>query len=139
MQAREFLFVALELARGATEAHWRVGAARAYYALLHECQRALEQWGWPIPRRESIHTFVRFHFAFPAHPDLKFVGDALQRLVRLRNEADYRLAVAGSFARSAAAKQAVQQAADAIARLDQLQADPQKKAAAIAALRKAFP
>ena len=55
------------------------------------------------------------------------MGDALDKLVRWRNEADYRLATAGRFANGADATQAVHLAQAAIDLLDQVQADPARR------------
>ena len=98
MDGRAFLEVARELASGATEAHWRTAAGRAYYALLLEGRARLQRWGFVATPRESMHTFVRLKFLYAGDPDLKRVGRALDRLSQLRNEADYQPASPGSFA-----------------------------------------
>jgi hypothetical protein len=122
-----------------SEANWRSAAGRAYYALLHEGRAALERWGFPLLLRESIHNFVRARFDYPANLDVRQVGDALGRLSQLRNAADYRLASPGKFATAAEADVAVQRAEKAIDLLDQIDADPARRAAAVAAVRQAFP
>jgi hypothetical protein len=139
MDGRAFLDAARELVQGADEAYWRSGASRAYYALLHEGRAALTRWGFPMPPKEDLHRFVRFRFTFPADPDLRRVGDAVERLGILRNQADYRLSSPGPFASAARAIDGVQRAEQAIALLDQLDADPARRSAAIAAIHKAFP
>jgi hypothetical protein len=122
-----------------SEANWRSAAGRAYYALLHEGRTALGRWGFPLPAWESIHTFVRRHFAYPVHPDLKPLDEAFDDLSRWRNQADYHLGVAGLFASGALASQAVALAQSRIDLLDQIEADPARRTAVIAAIRKAFP
>jgi hypothetical protein len=139
MNGRSFLDAATDSAAGPREAHWRTAAGRAYYALLHEARLALERWGFPMPPGESIHTFVRRRFAFAAHSDLKALSDTLDRLARLRNQADYQLAAPGPFANSARVWSAVSDSRSAIALLDQIDADPVRLAAAAAAVRAAFP
>jgi hypothetical protein len=58
----------------------------------------------------------------------------------LRNQADYQLSGGpGRFATDAAATLAVAEAQDAIARLDEIEADPARRAAVIAGLRAAWP
>src|SRR5437899_12670360 len=93
MNGRDYLTVARELAAGPTEAHWRTAAGRAYYALMIECRDALRRWGFVPAARDNVHTFVRLRLTFAAYPDLKKIGDALDRLVQWRNYADYQLAV----------------------------------------------
>jgi hypothetical protein len=78
-------------------------------------------------------------FVFTASPDGKQIGDALDRLSRLRSEADYRLAHPGSFARDQDALQAVTLAETTIALLDTIEADPARRAALVAAIRAAWP
>jgi hypothetical protein len=99
----------------------------------------LERWGFPLPPRDSIDTFVRLRFTYPADADVKKVGDAFDRLSKLRAAADYRLASPGSFATAADADDAVQRAEAAIDLFDQIDADPARLAVAVAALRQAFP
>jgi hypothetical protein len=139
MDGRAFLIAARDLAAGATEAHWRSAAGRAYYALLHEGSAALDRWGFPLPPRESIYSFVRLRLTFPAHPELKNVGTTLEELNRLRNRADYQLTLATFFTSAAIVQDAVVDARDAIALLDQIDADPARRAAAVAAIQAAFP
>jgi hypothetical protein len=122
-----------------SEANWRSAAGRAYYALLHEGRVALDRWGFPLPPRENIHSFVRLRFNFSAHADLKRVGRTLDEPSQLRNLADYHLAFPGPFASGARAVRAVDLAQAAIALLDQTEADPARRAAAVAALRAAWP
>src|SRR5438876_8088567 len=86
MQGRQYLDLARELVQGGTEVHWRGAAGRAYYALMLECREALFRWGFQVPPHASVHHFVRLRFAMPADPDLKVIGQALERLGRLRNK-----------------------------------------------------
>jgi hypothetical protein len=135
MDGRGFLPVARDLAAGPTEAYWRAAAGRAYYALFHECLSALRRWGFAVPRRDNAHALVRLRFAYATDPDLKAIGDALDDLVKLRNQADYRLEFPGSFRAPGATKQAIDDARAAIALLDQIDGDPRRRAAAIASIR----
>jgi hypothetical protein len=139
MDGREYLQTAERLAQETLQADWRTAAGRAYYALMLEGRAALERWGFKIPRRDQIHAFVRLRFFVPADPQLRKIGEQLEKLGRLRNEADYDLPGPGSFADAGRAQQAVQDALDAIALLDAIDADPARRAAAIAAIQKAFP
>jgi hypothetical protein len=139
MDGRAFLQSARHLLTAPTEANRRAAAGRAYYALLHEGRAALERWGFPLPPNESLHRFVRLRFVYAADADLRQVGDALDRLGQLRNQADYQLANPGPFASDARAAQAVALAQAQVDRLDQIEADPVRRAAAIAAIRTAWP
>src|SRR5438874_8968742 len=98
MEGRKFLDIAQELVQGPTEAHWPAAAGRAYYGLMLEGRDALERWGFTLPPRDQVHTFVRLRFIYSNDPDLKQVGYALEQLSKLRNKADYALAVSGPFA-----------------------------------------
>jgi hypothetical protein len=139
MRGREYLELAREWVTGPAERHWRGAVGRAYYALMLECREALSRWGFPPLPRDNVHTFVRLRFAYPANPDMKQVGDVLEELGRFRNKADYNLSALAIFATPGQALQAVQDAATALALLDAIAADPARQAAAIAAIRKAFP
>jgi hypothetical protein len=99
----------------------------------------MERWGIPLPPRADIHSFVRLRFVYAAQPDVKQVGLDLEDLGRLRTQADYQLAVPGPFSTAARATQAVTSAETAIARLDAIEADSARRAAAIAALRAVGP
>ncbi|HZY84519.1 MAG TPA: hypothetical protein VFE78_06795 [Gemmataceae bacterium] len=139
MGGREFLQSARHLLADPSEANWRSATGRAYYALLHEGRAVLDRWGFPLPPRESIHAFVRRHFAYPVHPDLGQVDNAFDDLSRWRNQADYHLGTLGLFASAALAHQAVALARSRIDLLDQIDGDPARRAAAVAAVRQAFP
>jgi hypothetical protein len=139
MDGRAFLQSAQDLLTRSSEANRRSAAGRAYYALLHEGRMALDRWGFPLPPRESIHSFVRLRFVFTADGDLQRIGDALDRLSRLRNQADYQLATPGQFATDTAAVQAADLAQSRIALIDAIDADPARRAAAVAAIRAAWP
>jgi uncharacterized protein (UPF0332 family) len=135
MKGREFLTTAQHLIQRSQEADWRTAAGRAYYGLLMEARAALLRWGFALPRRDQLHAAVRLRFLYAADPDLKTIGYALEDLSNLRNQSDYQLEQSGRFNNSARASQAVQEARDAIALLDQIEADPIRRAAAIAAIQ----
>ena len=139
MKGREFLKSARDLLAVGGEHNWRTALGRAYYALVHEGTEALLRWGFPKPPGEQIHRFVRLRFDSTPHTDLHLIGYALNRLGRSRNEADYQLSNPGVFANDIVADQATRAAADAIAHLDAIEADSVRLAAALAALRKAWP
>ena len=139
MRGREFLKSARDLLAAGGEPNWRTALGRAYYALVHEGAETLLRWGFPKPPGEQIHRFVRLRFDSTPHADLHPVGYALDQLGRLRNQADYQLSHPGVFANDVVAGQAARDAAAAIAHLDAIEADGARLAAAVAALRKAWP
>jgi uncharacterized protein (UPF0332 family) len=139
MNNRTFLDVADRLLAGLTEADWRTAAGRAYDALFLEARAALFRWGLAPPPSDRAHTFVRLRFVYAPDVDLKEVGYELERLSRLRNQADYETASAGAFLTSAPARRAVADARRALGRLDQVEGDPTRLAAAVAGIQAAFP
>jgi hypothetical protein len=139
MHGRAFLELARELLAGGQERHNRGAVGRAYYALMLECRDGLYRWGFKLPPRENVHTFVRLHFTFPANPDLKTIGQALEILGRLRNRADYDLSVQSAFVTVNTAQMAVTQSSGSLNLLDAIEADPARRNAAVTAIRKAFP
>lgn len=136
MQGREFLDLARELlAFGTFSRHWRAVVIHAYYALLLECRDAMTRWGLPQLTRQQVHAQVRLRLVFARDPDLKEIGLKLERLGLHRNAASYDLRALPLFATATAAHNDVQMAADALALLDALDADPARRAAAVASIR----
>jgi hypothetical protein len=135
MNGRAFLDLARDLAQGRTEVYWRGAAIHAYYTLFLEGREALLRWGFAAAPRHNVHAFVRLKFAVTIDRDLKAIGDALDRLVRLRNKASYDLSFLPEFATPGKATNAVQQATTTLALLDAIDSDPVRRAAAIATIR----
>src|SRR5262249_50101035 len=135
MDGRAFLHAAQDLAALATEAHWRTAAVSAYYALMLEGRDALERWGFTTPPRAGVHAFVRLTFAYATDPMLKDIGQALDELVRLRNQAHYQIHLVGSFANNQTVLKAIDRARKSIAVLNQIAGDPTQQTSAIAAIR----
>jgi hypothetical protein len=134
MRGRNFLDVAKDDVAGTTEAHWRSAAGHAYYALLLECRDAQERWGLPVPPRQSVHATVRLRFLYATDTDLKAIGQTLDLLSRLRNQATYDLRPSRKFASAADAQRALRDADAALALLNAIDGDPARRAAAIASL-----
>jgi hypothetical protein len=135
MDGRAFLDVAQRLSQERTEADWRSAVGRAYYGLLLEGRAALRRWGFVSPPRDQVHRFVRLCLVYAADQDLKNIGRALEELQKLRNQADYEPEQVGRFASSLVAQQAVAKARAAIALLDHVETDANRRAAAIATIR----
>jgi uncharacterized protein (UPF0332 family) len=134
MPGRNFLDVARAVASGPSEYFWRAAVVDAYYALFLECRDALLAWGQKPAKGQNVHAWARLKLTYSSSSDLKRIADALDRLVRLRNTASYDLAATTSFSSPANAQDAIQTAQQGLHLLDQIQADPQRRAAAIASL-----
>jgi hypothetical protein len=135
MHGRGFLKVGRDLLQHGSEADLRTAAGRAYYALVQEAAEKLKDWGCRIPR-DRFHMAIRLAFVQATISDLKRIGQTLEDLGRLRNQSDYQLDQPGDFARPTATKHAVQAAESTIALLDAIDADPARRAAAVADIQK---
>jgi hypothetical protein len=130
---RDFLDVARHDATGATEAYWRGAVIHAYYALFLECRDALVRWGRPPQPRQNVHAQVRLCLAYAHNPELQRIADSLDVVVRGRDKASYDL-TSSQFHSVSVALNAIWRATDALALLDAIDADPARRAAAIASL-----
>jgi hypothetical protein len=134
MQSREFLKPAQTLANELTEADWRGSAVHTYYALFLECRDALARWGSLPPGRYNVHAAARLKLVYAKDADLKQIGSVLERLGTLGTEASYDMATQQQFSSSNNVRQAITSALAALALLDAIEADPQRRTAAIASL-----
>jgi hypothetical protein len=136
MDGRAFLDVARELVQGATEAHRRTAAGRAYYALMLEARELLDRWGLPRSPRDKVHHVVRLTLLYAGDPGLKQVALTLEQLGKFRNDADYVLSdPRHHFLRVASVQKAIEDARKAIALLDEVERDEARRAAAIESIR----
>jgi 16S rRNA A1518/A1519 N6-dimethyltransferase RsmA/KsgA/DIM1 with predicted DNA glycosylase/AP lyase activity len=134
MQGRAFLDVARTLVSAATEPYWRATVVHAYYALFLECRDALSRWGVAFTPRPNVHSAVRLRFYYVSDPSLKQLSFFLDRWCRKRNDASYNMGALLDFANNRLAQDAIQEITAALALLDAIEADPIRRAAAIAAL-----
>jgi hypothetical protein len=139
MQGRGYLDLAYEIIVGGSEVHRRGAVGRAYYALMLEAREALFRWGFKLPPRDNVHTWVRLRYTYATDPDMKAIGMALDNLVRLRNAADYDLSALPAFAADPIPTASLHEVTAAIALLDGIEANSARRAAAVAAIKKAFP
>jgi hypothetical protein len=128
------LDVARAAMSGQSEYFWRAAVVHAYYALFLECRDLLFSWGQKHAHGQNIHAWTRLRLAYAGLGDLKTLADALDQLVRLRNKASYELTATPLFASAAVAQRAIQMAEDALTLLDEIDADPARRSAAIASL-----
>ncbi len=139
MGGRDFLAVAREAARGASEAHWRTAASRAYYALMREVRDAMTSWGLSRPAPSQVHQLVRRRLFTSTDPDAKRIGITLNELRDSRSRADYETDAPHEFAAAAGGRQAVQWAADALKLFDAITADIPRRDTIAAEIRAVLP
>jgi hypothetical protein len=135
MEGRAFLESAKRLIGSTAEEDWRTAAGRAYYALMLEGREVLHRWGFVAPNNDKVHSYVRLRFVYATDPDLKTIGYLLEDLTKLRNAADYKLNTLGPFASLSPTRQAILDSSAGIVKLAGIDADPVRRAAAIAAIR----
>jgi hypothetical protein len=95
----------------------------------------MTRWGLPPLTRQQVHSQVRLRLVYATNTDLKDIGFKLERLATERNLASYDLRPLAQFATAAAASTELQSAADALALLDAIDADPVRRSAAIGSIR----
>jgi uncharacterized protein (UPF0332 family) len=89
MDETGFLNVADALSTGDTEADWRSGISRAYYAAFHKARRLLLFSGSQVPRGDLAHAYLWLRLSNCGHPDVSNAGRDLNHLRGSRNRADY--------------------------------------------------
>ena len=137
MEGRKFIAQARRLLGTKLEEDWRTAASRAYYGLLLECRDALYRWGFRFPKVE-VHRAVRLRFDSRTLADIQQIAWVLDTLSQLRSKADYDL-TSSRFASDILAVKAVRSAEDSIIHFDTLEADPVRRAAAIADIKSRWP
>jgi hypothetical protein len=134
MRGRDFLDVSRHAVVGGREAYWRDAVVSAYYALFLECREALAAWGAALPPRHQAHNWVRLKLHYARDADLLKLGHLLEDLLKIRNRASYDLRPLVEFSSDTTAVQVIQRVDAAIQLLDSIEADPGRRAAAIASL-----
>jgi hypothetical protein len=81
---------------------------------------------------QNAHSAVRLRFVYNTDPILKQLGSTLDRWCRKRNDASYNLGVLRDFASDLFAQKAINEVTTALVQLDAIEADPIRRAAAIA-------
>src|SRR5947209_3435058 len=89
MDFRDFLPLADTLANGTTEAEWRSGCSRGYYAAFHVARRLLLALGFRVPQADRAHGYLWLRLSNAGATEVKRAGSRLNQLRRERNGADY--------------------------------------------------
>jgi uncharacterized protein (UPF0332 family) len=89
MNGRDFLPLAVQLAKGATEPEWRSGVSRAYYACFHVARRLFSDLSFTVPRADRAHQYLVYRLSNSGEALVEQAGRDLETLRRLRNRADY--------------------------------------------------
>jgi hypothetical protein len=97
-------------------------------------REVLRRWGFTVGGKDQGHFFVRTRFSYSSDPDLKAVGYALDVLSQIRGLADYDLRSA-RFGKATEAVKAINDVTKALTQLDAVDADPARRAAAIADIK----
>ncbi len=112
MNGRDFLSVAKGLIVGQTEAAWRSGVSRAYYAAFHVARQLMEDLGFTVPRADRAHGYLWLRLSNAGDPQVMSAGRELKILRDARNGADYEvnryLAQATASVQIQAAEQLIQ-------------------------------
>jgi uncharacterized protein (UPF0332 family) len=86
---REFLTLAQDLLKMATEAAWRSAVSRAYYAAFHIARQLLRDLNFTVPRADRAHAYLWMRLSNCSDPQVQLAGRELNDLRRERNQADY--------------------------------------------------
>jgi hypothetical protein len=89
MTGADFLALAARLVAASSEAEWRTGTSRAYYAAFHAARDLFESLGFRVPHADQAHHYLYVRLYNSANAALADAADDLHELRRRRNEADY--------------------------------------------------
>jgi hypothetical protein len=140
MDGRAFLDAVRFLLTAPSEVNRRAAAGSLYCAMLNEARDALERWGFVAPAKQpDVHDFAFARLYSVANIDLIRVGDVLKRVKDFRDLADDGRSSPTEFADNNKVIQHLSLVNVGIDLLDQIEADPARRAQAIADVRAAFP
>jgi uncharacterized protein (UPF0332 family) len=91
MDGKDFIQVAKDLIKGASEAHWRSSISRSYYAAFHISRRFVLRKGGGVPQTRDAHMMVREYLIGSNDPEVSALGTILGDLHAKRRKADYDL------------------------------------------------
>lgn len=89
MDFRDYLPLAQALAQGSTEAHWRSGVSRGYYAAFHVARQLLGSLGFQVPQADRAHGYLWLRLSNAGVGEVMAAGRLLNDMRRERNRADY--------------------------------------------------
>jgi hypothetical protein len=133
MNGRKFLDVARAAVEDPSEEWQRTAMGRVYYALFLECRDAIERWGFVASSTYQAHAVVRNRLLATNHADLKYLGRSLDDLFKMRAHPDYDLTMPPIPTFQIELN--IDLAEDGVALLDEIESDPAKRAAVVAALQ----
>lgn len=91
---KDFLTLGDILVRGRTEAEWRSGVSRAYYAAFHEARQLLRDLGFQVPRGDQAHVYLSRRLSNCGNLSVGRAGSDMNALRGDRNRADYDVTLA---------------------------------------------
>ncbi len=89
MTGADFLALAARLAAASSEAEWRTGTSRAYYAAFHAARDLFQNLGFRVPHADQAHHYLYVRLHNSGNVPLVSAADTLLELRRRRNQADY--------------------------------------------------
>ena len=104
MTGRDFLTFAKTLYKSEDEAARRSAVSRAYYALFHEVKSIVDSVGIRVDREAHEHKRMARYFKEAGIPKAKQIGQGLEDLREIRNDADYDL-ITTKFSKNTSALQ----------------------------------
>ena len=139
MDGTAFLVSARLLMRKPSEVSRRSAVSRGYFAILNEARSVLKRWGFSVAVKAGVDPSVISLFEKAVNRDAIRVWDVLTQLEQNREDADYFLTGPVAFADEREVRRLLLLVQIGIDLLDELVADPVRRAATVAALRAGFP
>ena len=91
MDGTDFLYLAVRLSGGVSEAEWRSAVSRAYYGVFHLALDLVESCGVTLPKTADAHDKLQWCLAHSGNSQLPPMAERLNSLRAARNVADYDL------------------------------------------------